>query len=93
MKYTLRPHQERTYQNITKHLPNKDRLQYISACGTGKTLVGFNLIQDLLQDKDKTIVLLLYFMEYFLSFPIRFQREVMVQNTFIWFCLTFPYFQ
>ena len=45
MTYTLRPHQQRAYQNITKHLPNKDRLQYISACGTGKTLVGFNLIQ------------------------------------------------
>jgi predicted helicase len=57
MKYTLRPHQQRAYQNITKHLPNKDRLQYISACGTGKTLVGFNLIQDLFQDKEKTIVL------------------------------------
>jgi predicted helicase len=57
IKYALRPHQERAYKNIKKHLQKKDRLQYISACGTGKTLVGFNLIQDLLQDKDKTIVL------------------------------------
>ena len=62
MKYTLKPHQQKAYQNIKKHLPTKDRLQYISACGTGKTLVGFNIIEDLLKDDENIIVLFFPFL-------------------------------
>jgi len=42
--YTLRDNQARAFKNITKY--NGDRCQYISACGTGKTLVSKELIVD-----------------------------------------------
>ncbi|MBD3797461.1 MAG: DEAD/DEAH box helicase family protein [Campylobacterales bacterium] len=57
MTYKLRPHQERAYRNIKNNLPRLNRLQYISACGTGKTLVGFNIVQDALKEQDQTLIL------------------------------------
>jgi len=60
MKYILKPHQEKALTNINQGFTSQDRLQYISACGTGKTLVGYTYIDKLLQEKTNQVVVLFF---------------------------------
>lgn len=52
-------HQEEAKNDILQSLTKSDRCKYISACGTGKTLVAQRVIEALIQDKDNSCSLIL----------------------------------
>ncbi|MDD5406941.1 MAG: Helicase associated domain protein, partial [Sulfurovaceae bacterium] len=53
-----KPHQVRAVDDINITLQQNDRAQYISACGTGKTLVGYDIVNNILSSNtNKTIIL------------------------------------
>ncbi|CAA6807411.1 MAG: Unknown protein [uncultured Sulfurovum sp.] len=60
MRYILKAHQQRALSNIALGFNTSNRLQYISACGTGKTLVGYQYTKELLQEANNQTVVLFF---------------------------------
>lgn len=56
----LKQNQKKAKIDIQENFKIHNRLQYISACGTGKTLVGFEVIKDILDSNTNQIIVLFF---------------------------------
>lgn len=54
--FTAMPHQMRAFNNITEAFETGNRTQYISACGTGKTFVGYEYTDMVLNEEDEVVL-------------------------------------
>lgn len=58
-KMTCKSHQNIAIDDIMQELVVSDRCQYISHCGTGKTLVSQKVVEEFISNMNKSIVLIL----------------------------------
>lgn len=57
---SLRPYQMQAIASVTSHLRKNDRAQIQMACGTGKTVVGYEVVQKVLSGMKQGNVLVLF---------------------------------
>ncbi|MDQ2739264.1 MAG: DEAD/DEAH box helicase family protein, partial [Actinomycetota bacterium] len=58
--YTARPYQQEVIDDALRLLSDRDRVQVVMACGTGKTLVAQRIAESLTAGNDAPLILCLY---------------------------------